>query len=68
MELTSIKLNALNLGFNQLENRDEKQIQEEIDKTQFKIKVIEKSGKKLIRQVQRNDPFRRKNAEIRRNV
>ena len=36
------------------------QIQEEIDKTQFKIKVIEKSGRKLIRHLQRNDPFKKK--------
>ena len=36
------------------------QIQVEIDKTPFKIKVIEKSGRKLIRHLQRNDPFKKK--------
>ena len=40
---------------------------QEVDKTKFKIKVIEKSGKKLIRHLQRNDPFK-KNAETMTNV
>ena len=35
-------------------------MQKKVDKTKFKIKVIEKSGKKLIRHLQRNDPFKKK--------
>ena len=35
-------------------------LQEEINKTSFKIKVIEKSGTKLIRHLQKNDPFKTK--------
>ena len=36
------------------------QIQKEIDKTPFKIKVIEKSRTKLTRHLQKNDPFKKK--------
>jgi len=37
-----------------------KQMQNTINKSNMKIKVIEKSGKKLIKQLQRNDPFKTK--------
>ena len=40
----------------ELKNR----LQKEIDKTQFKIRVIEKSGTKLVVLLQKNDPFKRK--------
>ena len=40
----------------ELKNR----LQKEIDKTQFKIRVIEKSGTKLVKLLQRNDPFKEK--------
>ena len=36
-----------------------KRLQTEIEKTSFKIRVVEKSGTKLIRLVQRNDPFKK---------
>ena len=35
-------------------------LQREINKTDIKIKVIEKSGTKIIRHLQRNDPFKEK--------
>ena len=34
-------------------------LQKEIEKSPFKIKVIEKSGTKLVRLLQKNDPFKR---------
>ena len=40
----------------ELKNR----LQKEIDKTQFKIRVIEKSGTKLVKLLQKNDPFKKK--------
>ena len=36
------------------------QLQKEINKTSFKIRVIEKSGTKLVKLLQRNDPFKKK--------
>ena len=35
-----------------------KQVQEEVDRSGFKIKVVEKSGTRLVRILQRNDPFK----------
>ena len=35
-------------------------LQEEIDKSSFKIKVVEKSGTKVVRMLQKNDPFKTK--------
>ena len=35
-------------------------LQKEIEKSDFKIKVVEKSGKKVIRHLQRNNPFAKK--------
>ena len=35
-------------------------LQKEIEKSPFKIKVVEKSGTKLVRLLQKNDPFKRK--------
>ena len=35
-------------------------LQKEIDKTSFRIKVVEKSGTKVVRMLQKNDPFKRK--------
>ena len=32
-------------------------LQKEIDKSKFKIKVVEKSGKKIVRHLQKNNPF-----------
>ena len=37
-----------------------KKLQEEINKTDVKIKVIERSGMKIIRHLQQNDPFKEK--------
>ena len=36
------------------------QLQKEIDKSSFKIKVVEKSGTKVVRMLQKNDPFKTK--------
>ena len=36
-----------------------KSLQKEIEKTSFRIRVVEKSGTKLVRLLQRNDPFRK---------
>ena len=38
-----------------------KKIQEEVDRSGFRIKVVEKSGTRLVRLLQRNDPFKKKN-------
>ena len=35
-------------------------LQKEIDKTPYKIRVVEKSGTKLIKLLQKNDPFKTK--------
>ena len=35
-----------------------RKLQAEISKTDIKIKVIEKSGKKVVRHLQRNNPFK----------
>ena len=35
-----------------------KRLQKEIDRSAFKIKVVEKSGTRLVRMLQRNDPFK----------
>ena len=37
-----------------------KKLQEEVDQKGFKIKVVEKSGTRLVRLLQRNDPFKKK--------
>ena len=37
-----------------------KQLQSEIKKLEIKIKVIEKSGTKIVRLLQKNDPFKEK--------
>ena len=42
-------------------------LQGEIDKTDVKIKVIEKSGMKMIRHLQRNEPFMEKMCADRKN-
>ena len=36
-----------------------KKLQEEVDRKGFKIRVVEKSGTKLVRLLQSNDPFKR---------
>ena len=38
-------------------------MQSTINKTQVKIKVVERSGTKMVRKLQRNDPFKRKHCE-----
>ena len=37
-----------------------KKLQEEVDRKGFRIKVVEKSGTRLVRLLQNNDPFKRK--------
>jgi len=37
-----------------------KKMQNVVNKTSFRIKILEKSGKKLIKQLQQNDPFKEK--------
>ena len=41
------------------------QMQKEINKTDIRIKVVEKSGTKLVKQLQRNDPFKKKTCDNR---
>lgn len=41
------------------------QMQKEINKTDIRIKVVEKSGTKLVKQLQRNDPFKNKTCDNR---
>ena len=42
------------------ESELQKKMQSKVNESNLKLKIVERSGTKLVRMVQRNDPFRRK--------